>query len=127
MGTHTIPESGTTSLASGQPGGLCPLWRQEHVMTGPIVNQTQHRVVQGCTIERHDRLGRLESSGGPDHDHVETLAVAVLDGELGPIGGDTRPDSERITAPGEPENRLEADPVHPARRAGVPGPAAARS
>src|SRR5690606_2198439 len=59
-------------------------------------------------------------------DHVPRRAVAVADGEAGPLGGDARVEAERVAAvEGEAEDGLDGDAVQPPGRAGVPRPPAA--
>ena len=60
-----------------------------------------------------------------DRDLVPGRAVAEHDREAGPGPRDARIDLEPRAPQPEPEDRLEARPVHPRGRAGVPGPAAA--
>src|SRR5262249_33817378 len=51
--------------------------------------------------------------------------VAEGEREAGPVGGDAGIDPEAVALEVEAEDRLQPDAVQPARRAGVPGPAAA--
>ncbi len=60
-----------------------------------------------------------------DGDVIEGLAIAVVDLELGPIGGQARGDAQLVDFDVQAQQRLDDQPVHPAGRSGVPRPAAA--
>ena len=68
---------------------------------------------------------RPPAAGVADVDVIDGLAVAVVHVEAGPARRRARLDAQAIDLEAEPEQRLGDQPVHPARRARVPGPAAA--
>src|SRR6185503_2833053 len=58
-------------------------------------------------------------------DLVAAVEKLPRDRVLGPRRRDARIDDERLAAPAEAEDALEAGAIHPARRSGVPTPAPA--
>src|SRR5262249_59315979 len=55
---------------------------------------------------------------------VARRVIAERDLEAAPRARDARIQVEEVAAQAEPENPLDADAIHPARRPGVPGPPA---
>src|SRR6185503_3419740 len=61
-----------------------------------------------------------------DHgDAVDRLAEAVAELEAGPVRRQARRDPQPVAFTPQSEQRFDREPVHPSRRAGIPGPAAA--
>src|SRR5207247_1930442 len=92
--------------------------------------------VHRAIIDERDRPGvdpgavqnRLRDAAAPapgilDGDLVEALPVAPPHHETIPRSGNARCDREAPAPAPEPQYGLEAEAVHPRRRAGVPGPA----
>src|SRR4030095_10918881 len=95
-------------------------------MRGPVVDQ---REALGAELDaRAVHLDALDPPGHPSRvlhgDLVARRMVAEAYGEAAPDAGDARLDVEGGAAQPEAEHPLDAGPVHPARRARVPSPAA---
>src|ERR1051326_7807491 len=67
----------------------------------------------------------LDRAGVVHDDLVDAPAIPIGDRELRPPRWHGRANLQLIAALSEAENRLETNAIHPARRAGVPRPAAA--
>src|SRR3954468_17807706 len=82
----------------------------------------RNRSVRGATIDLQLDAAALQPIGILDHDLVRRRLVAILDRELLPSRRNARLEEHLLSALLESENHLERRPVHPARRARVPGP-----
>src|SRR5687767_804759 len=91
-------------------------------MAEPVVDQRDLDAIKNQSVDSDSR----RAAGRSTHrDRVHALTVPILDSVLLPGFGNARLDAQLVAALRETENRLETHAIGPARRAGVPGPAAA--
>src|SRR3546814_18833519 len=85
-------------------------WDREPRLLPPIDQQSRRRALPGF-------LAHVDA--------VDGIAEAIAHAVAGPAGGDAGRQPQRVAFQTQAEQRFEDQPVHPAGRTGVPGPAAA--
>src|SRR3954470_24049806 len=94
-------------------------------MAAAVAAQRDVRPGQHFAVELDLLHTSADTSAVVDHDVIAGLVVAEGELEAGPGPRDAGLQDEPRAAQPEPEHPLDAGAVHPGRRTGVPGPAAA--
>src|SRR5436309_1469026 len=94
-------------------------------MPAGVILQLDHAAFLNRAIDRQAWSPALEAVRVFYRNVIDRQAMAVGQLELGPGSRDAGVQRQAVAFEVEPEDRLQTDLIHPACRAGVPGPAAA--
>src|SRR6187397_1458372 len=96
-----------------------------HGVLTTVIYQPDAAVLRHSAVNRHDGIVAAHLTGRRDGNHVDRGSECVTDGEGRPLTRHVRDNAQGVTDARETQQVLDADAIHPARRARVPRPSAA--